>query len=120
MPKVLLAEDNVTMVRLLGTLLAMEGFQVESVAGDEDVLLGLQRSLPDILLLDVIRPHRSGLDILDEIRRSEDFSGLPVIMMSGLSLQDECMSHGADDFLLKPFLPEQLMGMLRKHLERTV
>src|SRR5512143_2772279 len=107
----LLAEDNVTMVRLLGTLLTMEGFEVESVGGDEDVLLGLERSLPDILLLDVGRPHRSGLDILDESRRSEHFSNLPVIMMSGLSVQDECMSHGADDFLLKPFLPEQLMGM---------
>ena len=70
--KVLLAEDDVTMVSLLTTLLKMEGFDVVALQADADVPAAVREENPDVLLLDVHLLHQSGLDILDTIRNSED------------------------------------------------
>lgn len=113
MSKIVLAEDDPTMVRLLSTLLTMDGFEVRALGPDEDVAVEVQRERPDLLILDFLLANQSGLDILDTIRSSDSLSSLRVIMISGLNVRDECLKHGADEFLLKPFMPEDLIGLLR-------
>ncbi len=117
MVKILLAEDDVTMVSLLQTLLTMEGHQVLTIGADMDVPALARREMPDVLLLDVHLGARNGLDILDNIRNDGDTRGIRVVMTSGMSLKDECMSHGADEFLLKPYTPDELIEVLRKRGE---
>lgn len=116
MAKVMLAEDDPTMVNLLKTLLRMEGYEVIAIESDADVLKELRRDHPDILLLDVHLSGRNGLDILDVIRKTRDTISARVIMTSGMNLKEECMSHGADDFLLKPYMPDDLILMLKRHI----
>ncbi len=111
--KIVLAEDDVTMVRLLTTLLTMDGFEVTALDPKEDVFAAVCAARPDILLLDFLLDNQSGLDVLDAIRRSEGMEKLRVVMFSGLNVREECLSHGADEFLLKPFMPEELMGLIR-------
>ena len=65
--KVLVAEDDLTMVNLLQTLLKMEGFDVLALEADQDVLKGFNDHCPDVLLMDVHLAHQNGLDILDSI-----------------------------------------------------
>lgn len=113
MAKIVLAEDDPVMLRLLSTLLSMDGFEVRALDPDEDVAAAVQRERPDLLILDFLLASQSGLDILDTIRRSDSLSGLRVIMISGLNVREECLKHGADEFLLKPFMPEDLIGLLR-------
>jgi DNA-binding response OmpR family regulator len=116
MARIILAEDDETMVQLLSTLLRMDGFEVESVKAEEDVAAAIERAAPDMLVLDMVLWNQNGLEVLDKIRRSLVGSRVYVIMISGLNVRDECMLHGADDFLLKPFMPEDLTSRLRRHL----
>ncbi len=116
MAKIMLAEDDPTMVSLLNTLLRMEGYEVILMEGDADLLKALQRDRPDILLLDVHLSGRNGLDLLDAVRKSRQPVKVRVIMTSGMNLKEECMRHGADDFLLKPYMPDDLIAMLKRHI----
>lgn len=116
----MLAEDDTTMVSLLKTLLKMEGFEVVALHADADVLEAVKREKPDLLLLDVYLSHKqSGLDILDQLRHSKDTHAVRVVMTSGLNVKDECLRRGANDFLLKPYMPDDLIGTLHKHIDRA-
>ena len=115
--KVLLAEDDMTMVSLLTTLLKMEGFTVVALLADADVPAAVRKEKPDILLLDVHLLHQSGFDILSAIRNSEDISGTRVVMSSGANVREECMSHGANGFLMKPYMPDELITILKQTIK---
>jgi DNA-binding response OmpR family regulator len=115
--KVLLAEDDVTMVSLLTTLLKMEGFNVVALQADADVPAAVRAEQPDILLLDVHLFHQSGFDILDSIRSSVDTAGTRVVMSSGADVKEECMHHGANGFLLKPYMPDELITILKQTIK---
>jgi DNA-binding response OmpR family regulator len=116
MAKIMLAEDDHTMVTLLTTLLGMEGFQVVALSVDDDVYDAVRSDRPDVLLLDVHLPHVNGLDILDQLRENDETRDVKVVMTSGLNLELECKNHGADDFLLKPYMPDDLLTVLRRNI----
>ncbi len=113
MAKILLAEDDVTMVSLLKTLLKMEGFEVLAVNTGEDVTAEAGHAKPDVLLLDVHFGDQNGLEIVQDIRKNKDLSNLRVVMTSGMNVQDECLRGGANAFLLKPFAPDDLIRLLK-------
>jgi len=113
MPKIMVADDDMTMVSLLKTLLSMEGYQVIIADVNEDIPMAVQRDMPDALLLDVYLPSANGLDVLDRLRSDAETKKLPVVMASGLNLRDECLDHGANDFLLKPYMPDDLLRILK-------
>jgi DNA-binding response OmpR family regulator len=117
--KILLAEDDLTMVSLLTTLLKMEGFYVVALKADADVPAAVRVEKPDILLLDVHLSHQSGFDILDAIRNSEDTAGTRVVMSSGANVREECMSHGANGFLMKPYMPDELITILKQTINKS-
>jgi len=117
--KILLAEDDVTMVSLLKTLLKMEGFEVVALQADADVPAAVRVENPDVLLLDVHLSRQSGLEILDELRKAEDTKNVRVVMSSGASVKEECIRRGANGFLLKPFMPDDLISILRQTIRST-
>ena len=119
MPKIMLAEDDLTMVTLLKTLLGMEGYQVVELDADDDVFDAVQRVQPDVLLLDVHLQKINGLDVLDQVRANAETRDVPVVMASGLNLEEECLRRGANDFLLKPYMPDDLLKLLSKNLKGT-
>ncbi|HAE59633.1 MAG TPA: hypothetical protein DCG54_09055 [Anaerolineae bacterium] len=113
MPKIMLAEDDLTMLRLLKTLMQLEGFESVGLDYNEDVLEAVHREAPDVLLLDVHLTQGNGLDFLRQMRADPRFDGLIVLMASGMSLKDECLAAGANEFLLKPFMPDTLISAIR-------
>ena len=113
MPKVLLAEDDHTMVSLLKTLLKMEGFEVVALDVNSDVPVAVQREKPDVLLMDVHLGKQSGMDIVRSIRGDPTLAGVRIVMTSGMNVKDECLRSGANHFLLKPFMPDDLIKVLR-------
>ncbi|MBL8100083.1 MAG: response regulator [Anaerolineales bacterium] len=112
--KILLAEDDVTMVSLLKTLLKMEGFEVVAVHADADVVEEVKKEKPVVLLLDFHLGAQNGLDVLDEIRNQDETRDVRVIMSSGASVKEECMNRGANGFLLKPYMPDDLISLLKQ------
>jgi DNA-binding response OmpR family regulator len=119
MPKIMLAEDDQTMVTLLKTLLDMEGYQVVTLDLDDDMIESLHRDRPDALLLDVHLPNINGLDVLAQVRADADTRDLVVIMASGLNLEAECIHNGANGFLLKPYMPDELLNLLKQNINHS-
>ena len=109
----MVVEDDLTMVNLLKTLLKMEGFEVVALDADSDVVKAVRANCPDVLLMDVHLVQQNGLDILDSMRRTDQACQARIVMISGSNLQEECLKHGADGFLLKPFMPDDLIQMLK-------
>lgn len=116
MPKIMLAEDDQTMLALLKTLMRLEGFESVALGDNEDFLEAVQRESPDVLLMDVHLPQGNGLDFLRQMRSDPRFEGLVVLMASGMDLRYECVDAGANAFLLKPFMPETLISAIYSHL----
>lgn len=114
MTTIMLVEDDQTMVSLLQTLLGMEGYQVSALDMKDDILEAVRIQQPDILLLDVHLPTVNGLDVIDQIRSFPDTRAINVVMTSGLDLEAECLRHGANEFLLKPYMPDDLLAILRR------
>ena len=113
MAKVLLAEDDRTMISLLKTLLHMEGYEVVALDANADVPAAVQQENPDVLFMDVHMGKQSGLEIMETIRKNPEFANLRVVMTSGLNVKDECLQRGANHFLLKPFMPDDLLRLLK-------
>lgn len=114
MAKVLLAEDDPTMMSLLQTLLKMEGYEVKVLNVDSDVPAVVHQERPDVLLIDVHLGQQSGMEILEAIRKNDGLSNVRIVMTSGLNMRDECLHHGANAFLLKPFMPDDLLKLLKQ------
>jgi len=100
------------MVSLLQTLLKMEGFETVVLNSDADVVGAVLREKPDVLFMDVHLGEQSGMDIMESIRKNPRIADVRVVMTSGLNVKEECLQRGADDFLLKPFMPAELIGIL--------
>jgi len=113
MAKVLLAEDDQTMISLLKTLLKMEGYEAVALDVTSDVPAAIERENPDFLFMDVHMGKQSGLEIVEQIRKNPALANLRVVMTSGLNVKDECLKRGANHFLLKPFMPDDLLKLLK-------
>ena len=113
MPKILLAEDDHTMVSLLTTLLKMEGYEVVQLDIHADVPSAVAHEKPDALLMDVHLGEQNGMDIITSIRKRTEFSQMKIVMTSGLNMKDECLKRGANHFILKPFMPDDLLNVLK-------
>ena len=113
MSKVLLAEDDRTMVSLLKTLLKLEGYDVVALESDSDVPAAVKSENPDVLFMDVHIGQQNGMDIVELLRSNPETSGLRVVMTSGLNVKEECLRRGANYFLLKPFMPDDLLSLLK-------
>lgn len=116
MARILLAEDDPTMAQLMGTLLGMEGYDVTPLDGETDIPAAVEQLAPDALILDMVFGGQNGLQVVEAVRKSAVGSGLYVLMMSGLAVRDECLRCGADDFVPKPFDPDEVMQLLRTHI----
>ena len=118
MYKILLIEDDATMRQLLKTLLELESYEVILAATNNDELLlkSIYDSKPDALLLDVHLRGINGIDILTKLRSDSELNTLVIIMTSGMDVADVCLRNHADGFLLKPYMPNDLLTMLRGKL----
>lgn len=118
MHKILLIEDDETMRQLLKTLLELENYEVIlSTAKNEDLLIqSVYDNKPDALLLDVHLKGISGVDILTKLRHDSALNSLVIIMTSGMDMADICLKNQADGFLLKPYMPDDLLTILRGKL----
>ena len=114
MPKILLADDDFTMVALLKTLLQMEGYETASLMDKSgEILDNIRIERPDIILLDVYLGDCNGVELVRQMRAVTDFKDIRIIMVSGIDKSVECLAAGADDFLLKPYMPGELFEKLK-------
>ncbi len=116
---ILVAEDEESFVEALTLGLKREGFLVEVARDGEEALKKFELVKPDLLLLDVMLPRRSGLDVCREIRTK---SKVPIIMVTAKSTEIDTvvgLEVGADDYVSKPYRMKELVARIRAVLRRT-
>ena len=121
-PTILLVEDEPAQRAVLAYNLKSEGFDVIEAEDGEEALVMAQESLPDLVLLDWMLPHVSGLEVCRRLKSGKATRALPVIMLSARSEElDKVrgLETGADDYMVKPYSVAELMARVRKELRRT-
>ncbi|MEI8130840.1 MAG: response regulator [Leptolinea sp.] len=114
--KILIMEDNEMMRSLLQTLLELENYQVTCPSFPlSDPLRIFQETKPDVILMDLNLAGISGLTLLKLIRATHDLKETKVIMSSGSDCNQECMDAGANAFLMKPFMPDELIHLIKTY-----
>jgi DNA-binding response OmpR family regulator len=116
---ILVVDDEPHIRRILSALLRMEGFEVK-LARDGTEGLGVWQSGPfDLVILDLIMPGASGLEVLAKIRSHPDRGTTPVIILTAKGQDTDrqaALAGGADEFLTKPFSPKKLVARIREIL----
>lgn len=119
-PLVLAVDDEAGILRLMKLELTGQGFRVITAGNGEDALKLVEEQRPDVVLLDVIMPEMTGMEVMRRIREQMN---IPVIMVTAKdSDQDKVrgLELGADDYIVKPFSPEELGARIRAVLRRAV
>jgi DNA-binding response OmpR family regulator len=116
MHKIMLVEDDPTMVMLLDTLLEIEGYHVVKPENFDNLLEEVRASAPDVVLLDVHLPGINGVELIAEFRQDGRIKDVRVIMSSGMDVRQQCMQNGADDFILKPYMPDELIKKIKNQI----
>jgi DNA-binding response OmpR family regulator len=117
MHKILIVDDDPTLVDFLKLLLESEGYETRDAADGEGALQEIKRFEPEVVLLDYMMPNMDGLDVLRHV--SKHYATSFVVMLTGKGNEEvavECMKAGAVDYVLKPFDNERLISVIRNAL----
>jgi CheY-like chemotaxis protein len=114
MKLVLIVDDEYAFAEALNALLTEEQYVAICAANGAEALLRMNERRPDVLLVDVMMPGMSGLDLARHLRTSPDFSTIPLIIMSAAPVAAAALAQGAAAFLRKPFDLALLLATLRR------
>jgi putative two-component system response regulator len=115
-PRVLVVDDNPDVVLLMQELLASRGYDAVAVSHAADAELEIRSHPPDLVLLDVVMPGKSGYELCREIKEEPTTRLIPVVLITGLSDREDKLrgiEAGADDFLNKPIFAEELFARVK-------
>ena len=117
--RVLVVDDDTALAEMLGIVLRGEGFDTTVCGDGAQALEAFRASRPDLVLLDVMLPGRDGIEVCRQIRAE---SGVPIVMLTAKTDTVDVvlgLESGADDYVVKPFKPKELVARVRARLRRT-
>lgn len=118
MKKILLIEDDVRLAELISEYLCRYDFEVAVVLRGDQALAAIAREKPDVVILDLMLPGMDGIDVAKAIRSE---SGVPIVMLTAKSDTIDVvlgLESGADDYVVKPFKPKELIARIRARMRR--
>ncbi len=121
-PKILVVEDEESISLLIRYNLEKAGFLITQSFDGQDALDKIEEFIPDLIILDWMLPSKNGIEILREIRRLPYTKNIPVIFLTARSQESDKLlgfELGADDFLIKPFSPKELIARVKSVLKRS-
>jgi len=116
--RVLVVDDDAALAEMLGIVLRNEGFDSRVCSTGDRALAEFREYRPDVVLLDLMLPGRDGIDVCKEIRAE---SGVPIVMLTAKSDTVDVvvgLESGADDYVVKPFKPKELVARIRARVRR--
>ncbi|HET9901851.1 MAG TPA: MtrAB system response regulator MtrA [Actinomycetes bacterium] len=117
--RILIVDDDTALSEMLGIVLRGEGFDPVSCGDGERALGAFRDSKPDLVLLDLMLPGKDGIDVCRQIRAE---SGVPIVMLTAKSDTIDIvvgLESGADDYIVKPFKPKELVARIRARMRRS-
>ena len=121
-PLVLIVEDEPGIAEMLKYNLEKDGFRAAVAGNGEEALLMAEEQAPHLILLDWMLPHLSGLEVCRQLRRAPKSKDIPIIMLTARGEESDRvrgLNSGADDYIVKPFSPAELLARVRAVLRRT-
>ena len=122
MTRILVVEDDRDIAELVGRYLEKAGFATELQASGRDALTAIGQRPPDLIVLDLMLPQIDGLEVCRAVRAHDKTAAIPIIMLTARAEESERIKGleiGADDYLAKPFSPNELVARVRALLRRA-
>jgi len=124
--EILIVDDDPQIHKLLGKMLPQDQFSVQSAYAASEAIQAIERATPDLIVLDIMMPKVSGIEVLNFVRGRSEFRETLILILSAKDEQDDRLSglsKGADDYVAKPFhmkhLVRKIEHMLVKHRDET-
>lgn len=117
--KIVLAEDEPQIARLIEFKLKKEGYQVTWKENGEEALKAIKADKPDLILLDVMMPVMDGYEVLRRLKEDENLRSIPVVMLTARAQERDVVKGidmGAEDYITKPFHPAELLARVKRIL----
>ncbi|MFA5500703.1 MAG: response regulator [Candidatus Omnitrophota bacterium] len=119
--KIMLVDDETELRDLVAMRLKSFGYEVCAAANGDEAMILLDDTIPDLILLDVMMPGKDGYEICNEIKTNEKTSHVPIILFTAKPEQKEKLKSNydfmaADDYILKPFEPEDLLIKIKRFI----
>ncbi len=118
-PVILVVDDELQILRVMRASLPLHGYEVRTAPGGKEALDEIKKEMPDLIILDLAMPEMSGLDVCYAIR---EFSSVPIIVLSAIGAETDkvaALDIGADDYVTKPFVMNELLARIRAVLRRS-
>ena len=118
--KILVVDDEPDVLRVTSIRLKKLGYNVLTAAGGKESLDTMRSENPDLVLLDLVMPFMNGAEVCEQIKNDKTLKHIPIILFTasgnGAMTAEQIKKIGADDYIIKPFEPEELMGKLEEIL----
>ena len=121
--KILIVEDEFDILKLIEFNLKKEGFDVIAVSDGESAIKEVRSNKPDLILLDLMLPGISGLDVCHLIQKDEGLSQIPILMLTAKGEESDVvkgLEAGADDYVIKPFSVKVLLARIKGSFKKRL
>ena len=119
---ILVVEDDKSLLPMITYNIERNGFQVKSATNGEDALLLIKEEIPSLAIFDWMIPEPNGLELCKILRRKQETSNLPIIMLTAREEEEDRirgLEYGADDYISKPFSPAELIARIKALIRRS-
>lgn len=116
---ILVVDDEPQILRVMRASLPPRGYEVVTAHSGQEALDQIQKEMPDLIILDLVMPEMSGLEVCRQVR---EFSSVPIVVLSAKGSEHDkitALDLGADDYVTKPFSMDELLARVRAVLRRT-
>ena len=120
--KILVVEDDKSLLPMITYNIEKNGFLVKSATNGEDALLLIKEEIPSLAIFDWMIPEPNGLELCKILRRKQETSNLPIIMLTAREEEEDRirgLEYGADDYISKPFSPAELIARIKALIRRS-
>ena len=114
MSTVMIVDDDRSTVSLLQMLLELDGFKIVTAGRGADAIIAAQKSAPDLVMVDYHLADMRGIEVITQLRAMPSCANIPIIMASGMNVEEDALKAGATQFLTKPFDPSALTPLFNR------